>query len=426
MRKKILIFPCGSEVALEIFRSVRYSRHFELIGGSSVSDGGKFYFHKYIENIPFYNAENFIEHLKNIIKNHHIDAIFPAMDCVALKLAENEDELGCKIIGSSLKATQIASSKAQTYSFLKKEVSVPALYDNLDVANYPIFIKPDIGYGSRGTCVAKTKEEAIWFIKKNKNYGNFLFCELLVGEEYTIDCFSNHKGELLFNKARVRSRVSGGISVGAYFVKYKEDIFNNYAKKINTLLNPRGAWFFQMKKSKEGELKLLEVAVRAAGSSSLSRSIGINLPLMTLFDAFGYEVGVLQNSYPIELNRALDVKFSIGIEYDTVYVDLDDCLIIDNRVNTTLISFLYQALNQNKKIILLTKHAKDIENTLNKFRMKGLFDLVVQLKKDENKSDYITSKEAIFIDDSFQERKDVSQKCEIAVFSPDMVEALLL
>ncbi len=34
--KNILVFPCGSEIALEVHRSLQYSTHFHLIGANSI------------------------------------------------------------------------------------------------------------------------------------------------------------------------------------------------------------------------------------------------------------------------------------------------------------------------------------------------------------------------------------------------------
>jgi hypothetical protein len=46
-KKKILVFPCGSEIGLEIYRAMRYSTHFTLAGASSVDDHGKFVYEEY-------------------------------------------------------------------------------------------------------------------------------------------------------------------------------------------------------------------------------------------------------------------------------------------------------------------------------------------------------------------------------------------
>ena len=58
-RKNILVFPCGSEVALEIYRFLRHSTHFHLIGANSVDDHGKFVFEYYIGGLPYVNSNDF-------------------------------------------------------------------------------------------------------------------------------------------------------------------------------------------------------------------------------------------------------------------------------------------------------------------------------------------------------------------------------
>jgi hypothetical protein len=50
--KKILVFPCGSEIALEVHRALKDQKDIELIGASSVDDHGKFVFDNYIGGIP--------------------------------------------------------------------------------------------------------------------------------------------------------------------------------------------------------------------------------------------------------------------------------------------------------------------------------------------------------------------------------------
>ena len=46
--KNILVFPCGSEIALEIYKSLEFSTHFTLFGASSVKDHGEFIYKNYI------------------------------------------------------------------------------------------------------------------------------------------------------------------------------------------------------------------------------------------------------------------------------------------------------------------------------------------------------------------------------------------
>ena len=181
-----------------------------------------------------------------------------------------------------------------------------------------------------------------------------------------------------------------------------------------------------MKEDKNHIPKLLEVAARLGGSSSLCRAKGVNFPMLTLFDAFGYDVEVNENNYKVELDRALSNKYKIeNFFYSTIYIDYDDCILLENKINHQIISFLFKALNENKNIVLITRHSGDLIESLNKYKISNLFDTIHHLKNNEKKSLFIDCKNSIFIDDSFKERNDISKTHNIPVFSPNMIEVLL-
>lgn len=420
---KVLVFPCGSEIGLEIYRSLIFSSHIDLIGGSSIEDHGKFVYQNYIEDIPYVDSPDFISKIKEIVIKLNIDAIFPAMDKVIWALKIHEKEIGCKIISSPAETTEICLSKRSTYKKLESVVDVPKTFNNIiTLKEFPVFIKPDIGYGSRGVFVAKNQNQLKYFFE-NKNIKDFVISEFLEGDEYTIDCFTDRHGKLRFSGPRVRNRISNGISVNTKPINDKNNEFAEIAEKINNTLKLRGAWFFQVKSDTNNKLKILEVASRLGGSSALHRGLGINFALLTVFDAFNFDVELIRNNFDIELDRALDNKYRIDLTYNTIYVDFDDCLLINNKVNFELVSFLYNALNYNKKIILISKHSGDLKHKLKKYRLDKLFDKVIHLSKNEKKYRYIKDN-SIFIDDSFEERKDINIHKSIPVFDLDAVVML--
>lgn len=429
MKKNILVFPCGSEVALEIFRAVNHSTHFNLIGASSVNDHGKFVYEKYIGGLPFITAPEFLPTLKNVISQNNIDAIYPAMDAVIELLKNNEDFLECKVIASPAKTTQICLSKSKTYNMLKEIVKTPKLFSIQELQNtnrFPVFAKPDIGYGSRGAQKITSLSELNSYVGSHQNS---VYCEFLPGDEFTVDCYSSNTGELLFVGARERSRIMNGISVNTKPVSQNEELFYEFATKINSTLNFNGAWFFQTKCDSKGALTLLEVASRFGGSSSLFRAQGVNFALMSLFEAFGTPVSIIRNNYDVEMDRALDNKYKISLDYNEVFVDFDDCIYLDKKnVNSKLIEFLYRAINNGKKITLLSRHDDErlgkLDDLLDKLRLRQIFDRILHLKITQRKIDFIDNMDSIFIDDSFAERKAVADKFNIPVFSIDMIEVL--
>lgn len=420
MKKNILVFPCGSEVGLEIHRSLKFSRHVHLIGGSSIDDHGKFVFENYYGNFPFISKPNFVSFLKNFIDEHSIDAIYPAMDMVISFLKPLESQLNCKIISSPLKTSLICSSKKETYSRLENLVNIPKVYKDLgEIESFPVFVKPTIGYGSKGAKIIESFDDGENHVKI---WGDCIICDYLPGEEYTVDCFTNRKGELMFVGPRPRRRTRTGISVNTVSIDVNERIeFEEFAKIINSKLVFRGAWFFQVKRDVNNKLALMEVASRMGGSSLLYRYKGVNFALLSVFDAFDYDVNILENNLNIEIDRALDVVVKMDYEFNKVYVDFDDCLVLHGKVNVKLVAKIYQWINEEKNVYLITRHEFDINESLAKYRLSNLFDAVIHIDDKSKKSKYIEGHKAIFIDDSYVERNDVAKTHGIPVFAPDMI-----
>lgn len=420
-KRNILVFPCGSEIGTEIYYALRYSRYFNLIGASSIDDHGKFVYEDYIGDLPFIDDSNFVKSMRNIIKERNIDALYPTSDIAIAGLKAYEKELGCIVIAPPLETTEICLSKNKTYERLKGIVSIPKVYKYDEVEDFPVFVKPNIGTGSKGASIIRNKDE---LISAAKGHSDVIILEYLPGREYTVDCFSNRQGELLYFAARIRNRIKAGTSVNTYFVENQGE-FEEPINRINNVLKFDGAWFAQFKRDKDGKLCLLEIASRLGGSSVLSRAVGVNFPMLSLFDAFGYDVTVSPNEYGVELDRAFSSSIKYDISFNTVYVDYDDCLLLDEKfINSEMIAFLFNAINKGKRIVLLSKHDGDLSVELRSNRIIDLFDDIIHIRREEDKSKYIKEQDAIFIDDSFAEREMIKEKCKIPVFSPDMIGLL--
>lgn len=421
--KKILIYPCGTEIGLEIFRSLRHSAHYEVYGGSCTHDHGRFVYANHIDNLPFLTDSSTAEDISTFneaVASYAFDFIYPAMDGVLALFAKYREFLSPVVLAPSHETAEITRSKRKTYRVLENLISIPKEYESIGaVKNFPVFIKPDVGQGSKGAHTVNSHEEL-----QKVDFKKNLCLELLTGPEYTIDCFTNSEGKLLYSRGRERKRIRNGISLNTEFVD--DEIFKTYAEKINSAIRQLGAWFFQLKKSADGSLKLLEVASRVAGTSALTRCTGVNLALLTvyLFDGFKID-SVITNNYHLELDRALENVFKINFDYNTVYIDYDDTLIDRNNVNLEMIKFIYQCINKKIRVVLLSKHDGNLDYDLRKFRLNGLFDKVIHIGRSEHKYECITEREAIFVDDSFGERKAVKEKCGIPVFAPSMIECLL-
>lgn len=420
----VLIFPCGGENAINIFDSLKYNIHFNLYGASQKKDYASSIYPKDRIRIGSYSIKdsNFVLNLNKLIKEWNIDLLIPTHDEVAEVLMKNEKRIKTNIVCSNYNVTKIANNKYKQMKSLNDASYIPKIYNNKKDVVLPVFVKPYIGAGGKKTKLITTQKELeeFWMQKKN-----FLVSEYLPGDEITVDCFSNYKGQLIFIGPRTRERITMGISFESSRIECTKEI-ENIALDLNERFKFNGAWFFQLKKNKDNEYRLMEFSVRQAGTMALYRQIGINFALLSLFNALKIDTKIIFNDYGIKLNRRLSNSYTIDLDYDTVYIDFDDTIIVNNKINKICILFLYQCIEKGKKIVLLSKHDTDIYQDLKKYKIcKDIFDEIKVLNNTEDKYKYISVKKSIFIDNYFADRLVVHEKCKIPVFDVDAIEALI-
>ncbi len=412
----VLIFPAGEINSIELHDALSTCVNVEVFGASSIDRHGEYVFKNYISGLPMISDNDFFEKFNSLIKEKNIDVIFPTHDSVAEFFTENREKFKAKIICADEYTAEICRDKSKTYSLFKDEDFCPEIYD--DFEKLPVFIKPKKAQGAKGAKLINKKEDI-----PSIDINDYVICEYLSGEEYTVDCFTDrHKN--IYAYPRSRERIFAGVSVSGKNEPLTDEI-KNIAERINQKLNFRGLWYFQIKKDDKGQFKLLEISTRCAGSMCLTRAQGANLALLSIYDAMDIDVNVFSNPYNVKMDRTLITRYKIDYNYDTVYFDFDDTLIIKDKVYLPAISFLYQCKNQNKKVILITRHENELDKTFEKHSIsKNLFDRIIHIGFDEEKTNYIEPKNAIFIDNSAKERMKVYEKYKIPVFDVDMLEVL--
>ena len=417
--RRVLVFPAGTEIGLEIHQALQNCKEVELFGaGLALSNHGPFVYERYYE-LPSIYEEGWLPALVDLCKNLFIDYIFPAYDDVIVALSQNRDDLPVVLTGSE-DVCRITRSKSLTYQALGSVVRVPRTFTVSTAMRFPLFVKPDRGQGSQCTHRVTNHSELAAALTSAKEP---IICEYLPGDEYTIDCFSDRDRGVLFCGARIRLRIRNGIAVHTRTVMLDEA--KQIAENIHATLGMHGAWFFQLKRASNEELTLLEVAPRMAGSMSAHRMQGVNFPLLTIFEHERLPLKVMTNAIPIELDRSLKNQYLLGLRFEVLYIDLDDMLLVRGRVNLDAMRLVYSCINRNIEVILITRHDGDLDATLEKYRLTGLFDEVIHIDRNGFKSEYIRHLNAIFVDDSFSERNDVHQRLGIPTFDCSMIDALI-
>ena len=400
MKKKVLIYPCGTEVGMEMWESLKYSKHFEVFGANMIDCAGFRLYDKQRRAI--------LEKLEDIgllCELWEIDIVLPAHDQVQYDLCEifSDDK---RFVLPELSTLGQTILKGNTYTCF--EEIAPKKIDT-----FPAFVKPERGQGSRGARVCHNFEELYAIERDFGGDMGVVQTEILEGPEYTVDCFTDRNGALRYCQPRERMETRGGISVKTKFVQPCIDV-NEIADTINNRLKMRGTWFFQMKGG-----KLLEIAPRIAGSSGINRAYGVNLTELTLWDFLGHDVKV-PSVEPTGHSTVRRLNTTINLDFQSVYVDIDDTLYFDGKPNPEMVGMLYKWRNEGKHVHLITRK----QVLLNRIQLFGLDLPCTHVRADEPKSKYINPHKAIFIDDSFAERDEVRRTLGIPVFGPETVSML--
>lgn len=419
----VLVFPCGSENAAEIHQALRYSLHVELFGASSVDDHGRFRFERYSGDLPKIDDARFDDAFAQLLVRHKIDLVFATHDTVHEYLSQRAANMGFALVNGDRDSATIARRKSLTYEHFAGAAWVPRVYANIDeIAQWPVVVKPDLGQGGQGVTLVHDAQQARDAIQAVREP---VLVEYLPGDEITVDCFTDRRGKLLWIGPRTRERVRAGITMRSRLLPSMPDV-DAIAHDINSRLWLRGPWFFQLKEDRDGHRKLLEISCRVAGTMVAQRAHGVNLPLMAVQDHLGRDLVALSNSHVTLIERNIATRAQLDFDYDTVFVDLDDTLILDGHAVPQTMAFLYQSIAAGKRLCLITRHQFDVLDTLRNARIdSGLFERIVVIADGASKADHIDAHggaRAIFIDNHFPERMDVARRLGIPVFDVDALE----
>jgi hypothetical protein len=206
-------------------------------------------------------------------------------------------------------------------------------------------------------------------------------------------------------------------------------ILKNLATQINEIFELNGPWYFQAKSKEQNNrnIKVLEISSRIPGSAVWSRAQGVSMAELGIWNHQSIKVSVLQNHSLFKLEREISSKLMLSSEYSHVYVDLDDTLIRKGKLDPWGIAFLIQEKNSGKSIHLITKSlTSNLERTLRENHLIGIFSSLSHLDLAQEKRDFVLEKDSIFIDDSFTERRRVSEAHGIPCFGPDIFRIMVI
>ena len=281
---KILIGSCGGLTGVYLSKLLKKELPKAKIYGFYMSEKipTKFFLDKFFIMPSSDNEELFLENLILILNTENIDIYIP-VHSKEIKVVSKHTKIltertKAKFVVSPYETFEILDNKRNAYQKLKKiGIDVPKMYNKVEeIDNYPVFIKPEVGSGSKGARIIHSKEELSYI----KNQKNFLIMEFLKGNEITVDALFDLKGHLLGFNQRKRIKTLGGAAVITE-TDFSIDI-SYILKKIEknfTIVGPANFQFFYTK----DRIVLTDINLRfASGGLPLTVESGFNIPLLTI------------------------------------------------------------------------------------------------------------------------------------------------
>jgi len=411
---RVLLAPGTTGIAKEIFNSLLACKDIELYGcGFDLIEAQEMKYRKFFYVPQPESSGQVLNAITSIAKNSDIDAIFICHDewLREVSITKLPSGISNKVVNLPNNESLHLLSKRETYKNLTGRIYTPTTYDSVGtLTKYPLFLKPDRGQGSRGAKIINSLSDlnGITITDSSIIRTEFLLCEFLPGEEFTIDCFSNNSSQLLYTLARKRVVVSDGIASETHAIRLPE--VSGWLEEISEYFKLSGAWFAQFKRSHRGDLKLLEVGIRVAGASGINRALGVNLALMSLYQFLGQPIEVINQYHDAIYWQKLNTV-KVDFNFKNVYMDFDDTITNKQEFNSRVVQAIYDLHCRGARIEILTRSKVPIESLLVSAGINHLISKINYFNDDSPKSSKIDGNQNfLFVDDSFKERKAVFNK----------------
>lgn len=267
----ILITAVGGPSGICFAKSLSEIKDVRLIGTSAEEDTiGKPLVHAF-HIVPFATDPAYLDTLKRIIKDEHVNFIIPTVDEEMRLLSEHSEHLGCKVLVSPFETVLYTSDKGKMYEIAAEYL--PARYTKSAAPSFTVFAKPKIGRGGKGAFVVKTADE----LSRVPDEG-YVIQELLETPEVSVDAMFDFEGNLVVAVPRVRSTIDQGISVTG--TVFHDDSLLRIIRAITSRLRFVGPVNFQFMRGAE-EYKLTEINARGSGGMGITIHSGADIPKLS-------------------------------------------------------------------------------------------------------------------------------------------------
>lgn len=283
-RSTILVPSASAPAGINTIKSLKMVKYpVRIVASDSNPISAGFFMSDAHEVLPEIDSKLYVSRLFDIVEKHKIEILMPSSGYDIYQYSDNKEKLlklGALPVVSDKKTMERCRDKMQTFNYLSKKFDLPfTTLDYKKTSRFPLIAKPRYGKGSKGL-VKIDNEKELKYVQTKKDKDNLIFQEYLPGTEYTIDVLSDLQCEPIIAVPRIRLETKAGISTMGKIVK--DENISDTCKSIAKCLKIRGPCCIQMKESKEGILKIVEVNPRMGGGTFFTTLAGANFPAMIL------------------------------------------------------------------------------------------------------------------------------------------------
>ncbi|MDE1766239.1 MAG: ATP-grasp domain-containing protein [Thaumarchaeota archaeon] len=302
--------------------------------------------------MPRGDSKRYVDHLLRLCKKEKIDVIMPGSNPEILTISKNKDFLISNYIYPAISeydAITKTMDKNLVYKILEKnKISIPDFFHvqskkeflqairKLGYPKFPVCFKPSSytsSGGARGFRILRKEnslkkiildskpgsaeidyDTALRLLETSKNL-DLLVMEYLPGREYSVYVLAD-KGKTIYCIANLRERLEQFYSFQA--VTINDERINSICKRIVNALDLSYNVNIQLKLSRNGIPKVVEINPRMGGSIVLPSAAGINMPYLAVKQAVGERLPKnmkLRKTRMIRYWKELFVRDSKGFEY---------------------------------------------------------------------------------------------------------------
>ena len=228
------------------------------------------------------DEENYIKKLEEVINNHNVQVLMPSSGYDIYPYSKYRrkiiEEFGAKPVVSDLESIEICFDKMMTFEKLNSKFDMPFTTTNPDkITEFPVIAKPRREKGGYDMMIVENEDNLRNVTSK---FSNMIFQEYLPGTEYTVDVLCDLHKKPFVAVPRIRLETKAGISTKGKVVHHPqiEQSCMDIAKSVGII----GPCCIQLKASRDGALKLVEINPRMGGGTIFATLAGANFPALVL------------------------------------------------------------------------------------------------------------------------------------------------